>query len=148
MIKAGNYTIQDKGFVSTTENMGGVPRQALIVELPGGIDEAVLEAMCSGPVEVVDDGGNVIQSHSGPFRVVSHSLKLTRASTDGDVAALTARVSALETALSEAQSAKESAQSALASLSERFKTLQQSLTAVGGVAQAEEAVTTDGESGV
>ena len=41
MIKAGNHTISDKGFTVVTENIGGVPRQAVVAELPGGIsDEA------------------------------------------------------------------------------------------------------------
>jgi len=143
MIKAGNYTIQDKGFVSATENINGVPRQALILELPGGIDEATLEAMCSGPIEVVDDNGQVVQSHAGPFRVVSHGLKLTRTSESDDVAALAARVTSLEAELAETKSAKESAQDALASLSEQLDALK-STTTTGD----EQAVNTDGESGV
>jgi len=41
MIKAGNHTVSDKGFTVVTENIGGVPRQAVVAELPGGIsDEA------------------------------------------------------------------------------------------------------------
>ena len=36
MIKAGNHTISDKGFTVVTENIGGVPRQAVVAELPGG----------------------------------------------------------------------------------------------------------------
>lgn len=143
MIKAGNYTIQDKGFVSATENINGVPRQALILELPGGIDEATLEAMCSGPIEVVDDNGQVVQSHAGPFRVVSHGLKLTRTSESDDVAALAARVTSLEAELAETKSAKESAQDALASLSEQLDALKSSTTT-----EDEQAVNTDGESGV
>ena len=143
MIKAGNYTIQDKGFVSATENINGVPRQALILELPGGIDEATLEAMCSGPIEVVDDNGQVVQSHAGPFRVVSHGLKLIRTSESDDVAALAARVTSLEAELAETKSAKESAQDALASLSEQFDALKSSTTTGD-----EQAVNTDGESGV
>lgn len=143
MIKAGNYAIQDKGFVSATENINGVPRQALILELPGGIDEATLEAMCSGPIEVVDDNGQVVQSHAGPFRVVSHGLKLTRTSESDDVAALAARVTSLEAELAETKSAKESAQDALASLSEQLDALKSSTTTGD-----EQAVNTDGESGV
>ena len=148
MIKAGNYTIQDKGFVSATENINGVPRQALILELPGGIDEEALEAMCSGPIEVVDDNGQVVQSHAGPFRVVSHGLKLARTSESDDVAALTARVTSLEAELAEAKSAKVSAQDALASLSERFRTLQASITSTLKTGSTEKAVASDGESGV
>lgn len=143
MIKAGNYTIHDKGFVSATENINGVPRQALILELPGGIDEAALAAMCSGPIEVVDDNGQVVQSHAGPFRVVSHGLKLTRTSESDDVAALAARVTSLEAELAETKSAKESAQDALASLSEQLDALKSSTTT-----EDEQAVNTDGESGV
>lgn len=147
MIKAGNYTIQDKGFVSATENINGVPRQALILELPGGIDEDTLGAMCSGPIEVVDDNGQVVQSHAGPFRVVSHGLKLITSESD-DVAALAARVTSLEAELAEAKSAKVSAQDALASLSERFRTLQASLTSTLNTETTEKAVASDGESGV
>lgn len=148
MIKAGNYTIHDKGFVSATENINGVPRQALILELPGGIDEATLEAMCSGPIEVVDDNGQVVQSHAGPFCVVSHGLKLTRTSESDDVAALAARVTSLEAELAETKSAKVSAQDALASLSERFRTLQASITSTLKTETTEKAVASDGESGV
>ncbi len=148
MIKAGNYTIQDKGFVSATENINGVPRQALILELPGGIDEKVLEAMCSGPIEVVDDNGQVVQSHAGPFRVVSHGLKLARTSESNDVAALASRVTSLEAELAETKSAKESAQDALASLSERFRTLQASITSTLKTGTTEKAVESDGDSGV
>ncbi|MGN9097156.1 hypothetical protein [Flintibacter porci] len=148
MIKAGNYTIQDKGFVSATENINGVPRQALILELPGGIDEKVLEAMCSGPIEVVDDNGQVVQSHAGPFRVVSHGLKLARTSESDDVAALASRVTSLEAELAETKSAKESAQDALASLSERFRTLQASNTSTLKTGTTEKAVASDGDSGV
>lgn len=148
MIKAGNYTIHDKGFVSATENINGVPRQALILELPGGIDEATLAAMCSGPIEVVDDNGQVVQSHAGPFCVVSHGLKLTRTSESDDVAALAARVTSLEAELAETKSAKVSAQDALASLSERFRTLQASITSTLKTETTEKAVASDGESGV
>lgn len=148
MIKAGNYTIQDKGFVSATENINGVPRQALILELPGGIDEATLEAMCTGPIEVVDDNGQVVQSHAGPFRVVSHGLKLARTSERDDVAALASRVTSLEAELAETKSAKESAQDALASLSERFRTLQASITSTLKTGTTEKAVESDGDSGV
>ena len=35
MIKAGNHTVSDKGFTVVTENIGGVPRQAVVAELPG-----------------------------------------------------------------------------------------------------------------
>lgn len=148
MIKAGNYTIHDKGFVSATENINGVPRQALILELPGGIDEDTLAAMCSGPIEVVDDNGQVVQSHEGPFCVVSHGLKLTRTSESDDVAALSARVTSLEAELAETKSAKVSAQDALASLSERFRTLQASITSTIKTGTTEKAVASDGDSGV
>ena len=85
-------------------------------------------------IEVLgDDGESVVQSHTGPFRIVSHGLKLTRTSEDSDVAALAARVSELETALSEEQSAKESAQSQLASLSEQLQELQQSVAAANQI---------------
>lgn len=147
MIKAGTHTINDRGFAVSMEALGGVSRQALTLELPAGISDEALEAICAGPIEVLDEAGEVVQTHTGPFRVLSHGLKLTRSDAAGDVAALTARVSALETALTEAKSAKESAQSALASLSERFQTLQASIITTP-IIKAEEAVTGDGESGV
>lgn len=148
MIKAGTHTINDRGFAVSMEALGGVSRQALTLELPAGISDEALEAICTGPIEVLNEAGETVQVHEGPFRVLSHGLKLTRASADSDVAALTARVSALETALTEAQSAKTSAQNALASLSERFKTLQASIITPTIKAGQEEAVTGDGESGV
>ena len=78
MIKAGNKEINDSGFAVVTETVGGVARQALVLELSGGIDEATLAALCTGPVQVVDAEGNVIQTHNGPFRVATHGLKLVR----------------------------------------------------------------------
>lgn len=148
MIKAGTYTINDRGFAVSMEALGGVSRQALTVELPAGISDEALEAICTGPIEVLNEAGETVQVHEGPFRVLSHGLKLTRANADSDVAALTARVSALETALTEAQSAKVSAQNALASLSERFKALQASIITPTVKVGQEEAVADDGESGV
>lgn len=128
MIRAGAYTVEDKGFTVSTETISGVARQIISLELPAGISDKELAALRTGPIEVLGaDGESVVQSHTGPFRVVSHGVKLTRTSEDSDVAALSARVSELETALSEEQSAKESAQNQLASLSEQLKELQQSV---------------------
>ena len=68
-------------------------------------------------------------AYTGPFRVVSHGLKLTRTSEDSDVAALTAQVAELEAKLSHEKSEKESAQSALARLNEQLTTLKMTLEA-------------------
>ena len=46
-IKAGNHTVSDKGFTVVTENIGGVPRQAVVAELPGGISDEALAAFCA-----------------------------------------------------------------------------------------------------
>ena len=136
MIRAGTYTVEDKGFTVSTETVGGVARQIVSLELPAGISEAELPALKTGPIEVLGDDESVVQSHTGPFRVVSHSLKLTRTSEGSDVAALSARVSELETALSQEQSAKVSAQNQLASLSEQLQALQQAMT--GGSEETEQ----------
>ena len=90
MIKAGNHTVSDKGFTVVTENIGGVPRQAVVAELPGGISDEALAAFCAGPIEILAEDGSTTATCTGPFRVVSHGLKLTRTSEDSDVAALTA----------------------------------------------------------
>lgn len=129
MIKAGNHTISDKGFTVVTENIGGVPRQAVVAELPGGISDEALAAFCAGPIEVLAEDGSTTATYTGPFRVVSHGLKLTRTSEDSDVAALTAQVAALEAKLSQEQSEKESAQSALASLNAQLSALKTTLEA-------------------
>lgn len=128
MIKAGSSTIQDKGFTVAAQRVGGVSRQVISLELPGGIDEATLAALCAGPIEVQDEAGQTVQKHEGPFRLVSHGLKLTRASEAEDVAALTAQVEELEAALDLEKSAKQSAQDALASLKERFQALAEKYT--------------------
>ena len=129
MIKAGNHTISDKGFTVVTENIGGVPRQAVVAELPGGISDEALAAFCAGPIEVLAEDGSTTATYTGPFRVVSHGLKLTRTSEDSDVAALTAQVAELEAKLSHEKSEKESAQSALARLNEQLTTLKMTLEA-------------------
>lgn len=133
MIKAGNFTINDKGFTVVTESIGGITRQALVAELPGGISDEALAALCAGPVEVLGEDGSVLTSHAGPFRVVSHGLKLTRTSEGDDVAALTAQVATLQAQLSHEQSEKKSAQSALASLNEELSNLK---TAMASTLQA------------
>lgn len=129
MIKAGNHTISDKGFTVVTENIGGAPRQAVVAELPGGISDEALAAFCAGPIEVLAEDGSTTATYTGPFRVVSHGLKLTRTSEDSDVAALTAQVAELEAKLSHEKSEKESAQSALARLNEQLTTLKMTLEA-------------------
>ena len=105
MIKAGNHTISDKGFTVVTENIGGVPRQAVVAELPGGISDEALAAFCAGPIEVLAEDGSTTATYTGPFRVVSHGLKLTRTSEDSDVAALTAQVAELEAHITDINSA-------------------------------------------
>lgn len=163
MIKAGNATIQDKGFVTAMEIIGGVPRQAIILELPSGIDEETLVALCSGPIEVLDEQGQVVQTHTGPFRMVTHGIKLTRESASHDVSALTARVSELESELTHERSAHKSAQNALASLRDQFTAFKETMATTGGIKDtlgnlgnlggvdagtSEKAVVTDGEAGV
>ena len=85
MIKAGNKEINDSGFAVVTETVGGVARQALVLELsgrhrrgdPGG---AVYRA---GP-----GGGRGGQRHPDPqrpLRVATHGLKLVRTNASGDV---------------------------------------------------------------
>ena len=127
MIKAGNKEINDSGFAVVTETVGGVARQALVLELSSGIDEATLAALCTGPVQVVDAEGNVIQTHNGPFRVATHGLKLVRTNASGDVAALTALVGELEAELETQVSAKESALTQLASVTAQLNTLQSTI---------------------
>jgi len=137
MIRAGNFTIEDRGFAVSTETVGGVPRQVIVGELPAGISDEAMAAFCAGPVEVLDGNGEVAQTHDGPFRVLSHSLKLTRTSTSDDVAVLTDRVETLEAELSQERSAKESALGELASLSTQFKTLQAEIPSASNLSGAD-----------
>lgn len=150
MIKAGNHTVSDKGFTVVTENIGGVPRQAVVAELPGGISDEALAAFCAGPIEVLAEDGSTTATYTGPFRVVSHGLKLTRTSEDSDVAALTAQVAELEAKLSHEQSEKESAQSAIASLNAQLSALKTTLEAENAEQTADDTPTeaTDEASGV
>ena len=67
MIKAGKYTIDDQGFAISLERLGGTSREVLVLELGGGIPDDALEALCSGPIEVLDESGAVVQTHPGPF---------------------------------------------------------------------------------
>lgn len=136
MIKAGTHTIEDGGFAVVTESVGGVPRQTIVLELSGGIDGDTLAALCAGPIEVLNEAGEVIQTHTGPFRISTHSLKLTRNSASGDVAALTAQVNALEAELVAEASAKESALTQLAIVTEQLSELRAAVDA----AKASEAV--------
>lgn len=150
MIKAGNHTISDKGFTVVTESIGGVPRQAVVAELPGGISDEALAAFCAGPIEVLAEDGSTTATYTGPFRVVSHGLKLTRTSEDSDVAALTAQVAALEAKLSQEQSEKESAKNALASLNAQLSALKTTMEAENAEQAADDTPTeaTDEASGV
>lgn len=127
MIKAGQFTIDDKGFAISVERLGGTSREVLVLELGGGIPDEALEAICTGPIEVLDESGAVVRTHPGPFRVASHSVRLARASEDGDVAALTARVASLEAELSEVKNAKDNALESLASLNEKFSALKEQI---------------------
>lgn len=145
MIKAGNYSIHDNGFAVSLERLGGTAREVLVLELGGGIHEEALSALCAGPIEVLDEGGETVREHTGPFRVVSHSVRLARTSEAGDVAALTARVSHLEAELLSERSAKDSALSSLASLNAKFSALKDKLTGgglseMGGLSGEAEAV--------
>lgn len=154
MIRAKNITISDRGFAVSAETIRGVSRQILTLELPTGITDEALEALCAGPIEVLDDHGEIVQTHEGPFRAVSHSLRLTRADAGSDVSALLSRVSDLEAELTHERSAKKSAQDALASLSARFDTLKASMDTLTGKAttgesaEAAKAVQADEAAGV
>lgn len=126
MLRAGNYTIDDHGFASALERLGGTSREVLVMELGGGIQDEALEAICSGPIEVLDESGAVVRTYTGPFRIASHSVRLVRDSAESDVAALTARMASLEAELLEAKNAKDNALESLASLSARFEELKES----------------------
>lgn len=127
MIKAGKYTIDDQGFAISLERLGGTSREVLVLELGGGILDDALEALCSGPIEVLDESGAVVQTHPGPFYAVSHAVRLVRANAESDVAALTARVASLEAELSEARNEKDNALDSLASLNTMFEALKESV---------------------
>lgn len=127
MIKAGKFTIDDQGFAISVERLGGTSREVLVLELGGGIPDEALEAICSGPIEVLDEKGAVVQTHTGPFYAASHSLRLVRASAEDDVAALSARVASLEAEVTEARNQKDNALNSLASLNTRFEALKESV---------------------
>lgn len=146
MIRAGKYTVEDSGFTVTTERIGGLPRQAVVVELPGGITGTALDALCAGPIEVLNEKGEVVQTHTGPFRIATHGLKLVREDQSGDVAALASQVATLEAALAKETSEKESAQDALASLNDKLTTLQGQLNSVQSADKAQGPEATDGTS--
>ena len=129
MLKAGNYTIDDKGLALSLERLGGTAREVLVLELGGGIPDEALEAICAGPIEVLDESGAVVHTHTGPFYVASHSVRLVRANAESDVAALTARVASLEAELVEARNQKDSAMDSLASLNTRFEALKERVAA-------------------
>ena len=146
MIRAGKYTVEDSGFTVTTERIGGLPRQAMVVELPGGITGTALDALCAGPIEVLNEKGEVVQTHTGPFRIATHGLKLVREDQSGDVAALASQVATLEAALAKETSEKESAQDALASLNDKLTTLQGQLNSVQSADKAQGPEAADGTS--
>ena len=130
----------------TTERIGGLPRQAVVVELPGGITGTALDALCAGPIEVLNEKGEVVQTHTGPFRIATHGLKLVREDQSGDVAALASQVATLEAALAKETSEKESAQDALASLNDKLTTLQGQLNSVQSADKAQGPEAADGTS--
>lgn len=146
MIRAGKYTVEDSGFTVTTERIGGLPRQAVVVELPGGITGTALDALCAGPIEVLNEKGEVVQTHTGPFRIATHGLKLVREDQSGDVAALASQVATLEAALAKETSEKESAQDALASLNDKLTTLQGQLNSMQSADKAQGPEAADGTS--
>lgn len=146
MIRAGKYTVEDSGFTVTTERIGGLPRQAVVVELPGGITGTALDALCAGPIEVLNEKGEVVQTHTGPFRIATHGLKLVREDQSGDVAALASQVATLEASLAKETSEKESAQDALASLNDKLTTLQGQLNSVQSADKAQGPEAADGTS--
>ena len=146
MIRAGKYTVEDSGFTVTTERIGGLPRQAVVVELAGGITGTALDALCAGPIEVLNEKGEVVQTHTGPFRIATHGLKLVREDQSGDVAALASQVATLEAALAKETSEKESAQDALASLNDKLTTLQGQLNSVQSADKAQGPEAADGTS--
>ena len=146
MNRAGKYTVEDSGFTVTTERIGGLPRQAVVVELPGGITGTALDALCAGPIEVLNEKGEVVQTHTGPFRIATHGLKLVREDQSGDVAALASQVATLEAALAKETSEKESAQDALASLNDKLTTLQGQLNSVQSADKAQGPEAADGTS--
>lgn len=146
MIRAGKYTVEDSGFTVTTERIGGLPRQAVVVELPGGITGTALDALCAGPIEVLNEKGEVVQTHTGPFRIATHGLKLVREDQSGDVAALASQVATLEAALAKETSEKESAQDALASLNDKLTTLQGQLNSIQSADKAQGPEAADGTS--
>ena len=144
MIRAGNYTVEDKGFSVTTARMGGTYRQALVMELPGAITEEELAALCAGPIEVLDENGEVAYVHEGPFGVSSHHLKLVRESADSDVAVLTTRVATLEAELAETKSAKSTALADLASVTAQFNELKLSVASAAKETDTEGGVEAEG----
>lgn len=146
MIRAGKYTVEDSGFTVTTERISGLPRQAVVVELSGGITGTALDALCAGPIEVLNEKGEVVQTHTGPFRIATHGLKLVREDQSGDVAALASQVATLEAALAKETSEKESAQDALASLNDKLTTLQGQLNSVQSADKAQGPEAADGTS--
>lgn len=152
MIRAGNYTVEDKGFSVTTARMGGTYRQALVMELPGAITEEELAALCAGPIEVLDEKGEVAHVHEGPFGVSSHHLMLVRESAENDVAVLTTRVATLEAELAATKSAKTTALADLASVTAQFNELKLSVDTAklqsGSLGSLESEATVIGEKAV
>lgn len=129
MIKAGNVTIQDKGFVVNMETLGGVNRQVLMLELSGGVTDEELTALCENGIEVLDTEGNTVTTYPGAFRVVSHRIKLARENESEDVATLSAKLQELSGKLLQEQTAKETAQNALAMIQEELAVLKTNLVA-------------------
>lgn len=122
MIRAGNHIVSDRGFMVMTEDTGGVPRQVVMAELPGGASGEALAALHADPIEMLAKDGSITATYTGPFRMVSHGLKLTHTSEDSDVAILTVQVMELEAKPSHKKNRNESARSAFARLSEQLTT--------------------------
>lgn len=131
MLKAGNITIQDDGFAVTVERLGGASREVMVLELDGGITDNEIAALCAGPIELIEESGEVERSYTGPFRVVSHSVRLARTSESGDVASLSAKLASVAAELAVERNEKNSALSSLARLRQELDGLKEAIKAAG-----------------
>lgn len=123
MIRAGTKTIEDNGFTIERRGVGFDTRQALVIELPAGITQTQIDAFCDGPIEVLDENGNVTATYTGPFIAAGHTLTLMRESAEADVAVLSARITSLEAELAEVSATHENAVTELASAKEELSAL-------------------------
>lgn len=131
MLKAGNITIQDDGFAVTVERLGGSSREVMVLELDGGIAGDEIAALCAGPIELAGEDGSITRTYNGPFRVVSHTMRLARTSESGDVASLTAKLASMAAELAAERNEKNSALSSLASLRQELSDLKDAIRAAG-----------------